>query len=650
MPKRGDIPSTTTPNNGLIYTGVRSPSSIQGKCRDRHVVVWPPWFGRNRRSPLWSIAIVPGLIRTKGARRHKYREVIAVPFPIPSSVVDWKAFAASGPIGQPDPVLLEGSLSHMTDANSPPVNLPSSSVGVESSPTLLGHPLGLFLLFCVEMWERFSYYGMRALLVLYLISAISPQPDANGFANPGRGGSKAEASVLYGWYTGLAYLLPMAGGIIADKLIGTHRSMVLGGSIIALGHVVLAVSGFGELAHSQMGLSLFVFGLALIVLGTGHFKPCVSVMVGQLYPEKDPRRDGAFTIFYMGINLGAFLCAFVCGTLGETVGWHWGFGSAAVGMIAGLGMYLLLRSKYLDGIGDAPTERGGATAWSWLLGSIALSAGVACLFHYGFFGVLQSSFDGLGSNANLLVGAVLFAAVLAAAWFTWKQQPEDRGPTASIFIFLVFNVFFWLAFEQAGSSMNVFAAEKTDRHIGSWEMPTTWLQSVNPGVIIFMGPVFAALWTWLGKRKMNPSQPAKIGFGLILLGLGFGVLTWGAATATEAGAKASVLFLLVTYFLHTLGELCISPTGLSYVTKAAPVRHVSLLMGIWFVSSFVANLAGGLIASRVEAIERGEIKLPWHFGGQADFFFLFVVTSLSSGLLILALTPWLKPLTAGRDV
>jgi POT family proton-dependent oligopeptide transporter len=248
-----------------------------------------------------------------------------------------------------------------------------------------------------------------------------------------------------------------------------------------------------------------------------------------------------------------------------------------------------------------------------------------------------------------MIGGLLLASAIAATIFSLKQEPQDRGPTASIFIFMLFNIFFWLAFEQAGSSMNVFAEEKTDRHIAGWEMPATWLQSVNPGVIIFLGPVFAGMWTWLGKRRMNPSQPAKIGFGLILLGLGFGVLTWGATTATAPEARASVLFLLVTYFLHTLGELCLSPTGLSYVTKAAPVRHVSLLMGIWFVSSFVANLAGGLIAAKVEAIERGEVKLPWHFGGQADFFFLFVVTSLSTGILILILTPLLKKLIAGRE-
>ncbi len=532
----------------------------------------------------------------------------------------------------------------MTEEEVPP------PVASSDSRTMFGHPLGLFLLFCVEMWERFSYYGMRALLVLYLIAVVNPEPDAHGFVNPGRGWTKAQASVLYGWYTGLAYLLPMAGGIIADKLIGTHRSMVLGGTLIALGHVVLAVSGLGEMAHNEFGMSMFIFGLALIILGTGHFKPCVSVMVGQLYGEKDPRRDGAFTIFYMGINLGAFLCAFVCGTLGEKVGWHVGFGSAAVGMIAGLVMYLIWRPQFLAGVGEAPTPQGAARAWIWLPICIVIAGAVARFYASGVFGALQDGFNRLETwQSNGLIFGMLWAALIGAILFTLMQSREDRGPTASIFIFLTFNIFFWLAFEQAGSSMNVFANEKTDRHLGGWEMPATWLQSVNPGVIIFMGPLFAGLWTWLGKRRMNPSQPAKIGIGLILLGIGFGILTWGASTAVADGARANLLFLLWAYVFHTFGELCLSPTGLSYVTKAAPVRYVSLLMGIWFLSSFVANLAGGLIASKVEAIEQGKIQLPWHFGGQADFFFLFVVSSIVPGVLILALTPWLKKLIAGRE-
>src|SRR3954451_11647721 len=213
--------------------------------------------------------------------------------------------------------------------------------------TILGHPPGLFLLFLVEMWERFSYYGMRGLLVLYLVTSATGD-------NPGRGWSKEAAATLYGWYTGMAYLLPVFGGLIADKLIGAHRSMLVGGLVIALGHIALAFSGIGGLGQSHLGMSIFVAGLVLIVIGTGHFKPNVSVMVGALYPPGDPRRDGAFTIFYMGINLGAFICAFVCGTLGEKVGWHWGFGAAAVGMVLGLILYVAARPKLLGHIGDAP--------------------------------------------------------------------------------------------------------------------------------------------------------------------------------------------------------------------------------------------------------------------------------------------------------
>ena len=516
--------------------------------------------------------------------------------------------------------------------------------------TLFGHPLGLFLLFCVEMWERFSYYGMRALLVLYLVASVHPKPDASKFVNPGRGWSEEDASILFGLYTGFVYLLPLLGGIVADKLIGTHRSMVLGGIIIAVGHIVLAASGFGELAHNHTGMSLFVLGLVLIILGTGHFKPCVSVMVGQLYPEKDSRRDGAFTIFYMGINLGAFLCSFVCGTLGEKLGWHYGFGSAAVGMIAGLVMYLWLRSRFLAGVGEAPSAVAGARAWVFLPIALLLSGAVAWAYFHGWFGQMQTRLVSLAAwQRNSMILGVVMACLSGAVVFTRKQLPEDRGPTASIFIFLVFNFFFWFAFEQAGSSMNVFTNNHVDRHVGRSEIPTTWFQSVNAGVIILMGPVFSAMWTWLGKRQWKPSQPVKIGLGLILLGLGFAVLTWGASLATLPGAKVSFLFLVGTYVLHTFGELCISPTGLSYVTKAAPAKHVSLLMGIWFVSSFVANLAAGLVASQTKQIEQGKIKLPWSFGGQADFFFLFVVTSLVSGVLILLLTPWLKKLVGNRE-
>ena len=539
------------------------------------------------------------------------------------------------------------------DHNVPPAGFDPQEAG----RTIMGHPPGLFLLFFVEMWERFSYYGMRALLVLYLIKSLHPAPDRGLFQdeiiNPGRGWTEGDANFLYGWYTGLAYALPIVGGFIADKLLGTHRSMVLGSIVIALGHVVLAVSGFGQWAHDETGMAIFIAGLALIILGTGYFKPTVSVMVGQLYPPGDPRRDGAFSIFYMGINLGAFLCAFVCGTLGQQVGWHWGFGSAAVGMIAGLIMYLVGKPYFLKGIGEPPAGKPNVTM-PLMVGSIVLSTVIGYIYFAGGFTWVGDQIRAIQQNPILawtIVIGGLIAVVAASIWFIAIQKPGDKGPTASILLFMLFNAFFWIAFEQAGSTLNVFAERNTDRTIGSWEMPATWFQSFNAGFIILFAPVFAWLWLWLGKRRMNPSQPMKIALGLILLGLGYVVMVYGARESARTDALGNAILvtpmiLTLTYLLHTLGELCLSPTGLSYVTKAAPVRFVSFLMGLWFISSFIANLGGGLIASQVEAIERGELTLPWtkwvSFGGRADYFMLFVISSIGMGLLVMIFTPLLK--------
>jgi POT family proton-dependent oligopeptide transporter len=491
--------------------------------------------------------------------------------------------------------------------------------------TLFGHPGGLFLLFLVEMWERFSYYGMRGLLVLYLV-----QP-AHG-VNAGRGWSRADASLLYGWYTGLAYLLPIVGGWLADRLLGTHRSVVVGGLLIALGHIVLATSGIGSLASTDAGMSVFVLGLALIVIGTGHFKPCVSVMVGQLYPADDGRRDGAFTIFYMGINLGAFLSAFVCGTLGERVGWHWGFGAAAVGMLAGLALYVALRRRLLDDIGRPPAGRDAAVPCG--LGGIAVAAAFALLYHLGALTAVQRAVP--GRAAALALAAIAVALVVR---FVGRLPPSERGRTATIFVFMLFNAVFWLAFEQAGSSLNLFTDLHTDRTLGGFEVPTTWFQSINAGLIFLLAPLFAALWSRLGRRGRDPGQAVKIALGLAFLAFGYVFMVWAGRVAADGTAKASMALVVATYFWHTVGELCLSPTGLSYVTKAAPARWVSLVMGVWFVSTFLANLGGGVVASQVERIERGELALPWHLGGQADFFMLFVVSAGAASALMFLLAP-----------
>ena len=516
--------------------------------------------------------------------------------------------------------------------------------------TILGHPAGLFLLFLVEMWERFSYYGMRGLLVLYLVQSASPTPDASGLINPGRGWSRADASMLYGWYTGLAYLLPIGGGLIADRVLGTHRSMVAGALLIALGHLVLAASGVGDLARSQLGMTVFVLGLALVVIGTGHFKPCVSVMVGQLYPHGDGRRDGAFTIFYMGINLGAFLSAFVCGTLGERVGWHWGFGSAAVGMLAGLALYMSLRPRFLANIGLPPPGARNLLPATVLAGVVAAVA-FAALYHAGAIAELAAGamrLDAMLGRPWLLPALLTAALVAAAAWFVAGLPPGDRGPTTTIFVFMLFNAVFWWAFEQAGSSLNLFTDMHTDRVLGTFTVPTTWFQSVNAGLILLLSPLFAVLWSRLARRGRDPHQPVKIALGLAFLALGYVFMVWAGVIAADGVTRAPMLLVIATYFWHTVGELCLSPTGLSYVTRAAPLRWASLLMGIWFVSSFIANLAGGLVAAQVEAIEQGTITLPWRLGGQADFFLLFVVAAGAAAVLILVLAPLLDRLAGDR--
>ncbi|WP_005032930.1 peptide MFS transporter [Holophaga foetida] len=494
--------------------------------------------------------------------------------------------------------------------------------------SLLGHPRGLGLLFVVEMWERFSYYGMRAFLVLYLVKALK-WPDAH-------------ATSLYGTYTSLVYLTPLIGGYLADRVIGTRRSLVLGGAIIALGHFCLAFNG----------MTAFYLGLGLIIIGTGFFKSNAATMVGQLYRPGDSRRDAGFTIYYMGVNLGAFLGPLLCGLLAEKVGWHWGFGAAGVGMVAGLATYLVYREKYLPGIGQrvggqqsATTQEHGTTDGRMMVhGAIGAVVGAVVAW-------ILSGAAWYPILLGVAVGVAVAVTVLGS-------HGDERKRVLGIFLTAFFVVFFWTAYEQAGSSMNLFA----DRHTAlpslfGWTMPATWFQWFNPVMIIVLAPVFAGLWGFLGRRGKEPSTPIKMVFGLFLLGIGFLFMVKGGRIV-DGGAQASAWWLTLAYLFHTLGELCLSPVGLSYVSRLAPARYASLLMGAWYLANTIANKLSGALAglTPTPGVERAGAAgvgfagyLQQVTATNAGFFSLFVVIGLVGGALMLLFVPLIKRLTASAD-
>jgi POT family proton-dependent oligopeptide transporter len=444
--------------------------------------------------------------------------------------------------------------------------MPSSHPPAAASDHFMGHPKGLFLLFATEMWERFSYYGMRALLVLSLVAGVEA-------ANPGFGWSQADALRLYGLFTGFVYFTPLIGGWLADNYLGQRKSVIIGGLVMAVGQFTLSAAIPGN-------LNLFYVGLVILVIGNGFFKPNISTMVGDLYPEGDARRDGAFTIFYMGINAGAFLAPLICSTLGEdpTYGWRAGYFAAGVGMMLSVVIQLVLAKRYLGDIGVKPAAQ----------------------------------------------------RALAQSGGTKKPlTPEETDRLRVIFMLFVFVVLFWAAFEQAGGLMNIYANEKTDRFIGGFEVPAGWFQSLNPLFIVVLAPLFSLAWSRLGDLGKSPSTPRKMVLGLILTGFGFLAMV-GAVYDQAAHGKASMWWLVIAYFFHTTGELCISPVGLSMVTKLAPLRLASLMMGVWFLINFVANWLAGIIGSYAESL--GELSI---FSGLAITLFLFAaILWLLSGTLV----------------
>jgi POT family proton-dependent oligopeptide transporter len=476
--------------------------------------------------------------------------------------------------------------------------------------TFFGHPRGLATLFFTELWERFSYYGMRALLILFMTAPV---------AAGGLGFDTGKAGIIYGTYVGLVYFTAVPGGWLADRFLGQRRATLYGGVLIMLGHICLALPF----------LATFYTGLGLIISGTGLLKPNISVMVGQLYSEEDRRRDAGFSIFYMGINLGAFFAPLVCGWLAQSQefrgmlaragltpasAWHWGFGMAAIGMFFGLVQYLG-GWKYL---GDAGMHPGGArdpatraanrrTLTRW---SIGIGVFVVLLLGAVLAEVVRITPAMIGNAVGvaLLAVTVLFFGRLFGSG---EWTAAERKRLITIAVLFVASVIFWAVYEQAGSTLNLFAERATDNTILGKERPAAWYQSLPAIYVILLAPLFAWLWIRLGSRE--PSSPAKFVLGLVLVGAGFLVMS-PAASIASSGVKVSPAWLVVTYLLHVMGELCLSPVGLSATTKLAPSRVVGLMMGVWFLSLALGNYLGGLIAAQYEAI-----ALPTLFGVVGGF-------------------------------
>ncbi len=441
---------------------------------------------------------------------------------------------------------------------------PTAQPAPPSDKRILGHPPGLFILFFTEMWERFSYYGMRALLVLYMTDYLLIKPEVGAHVmgyDTIKGGLEwlfgplavqPFASQIYGLYTGFVYFTPFFGGLLADRVFGQRKTVVLGAILMAIGHFLMASE------------RLFFPALLFLILGNGCFKPNIATQVGGLYPPGDPRRDRAFTIFYMGVNLGAFFSPLICGTLGQKVGWHWGFAAAGVGMVAGLIIYL------------------------W--GQRYLAA----------------------DHLTLMKREHIKEAPLTR---------EDWKKIGALVVLCALNIVFWGVYEQQGNTMQLWADRRTDWLILGWELPSTWFQAFNPAMIFIFAPLLNILWAWQNRRGKEPSSIAKMALGCAILGISFFVMV-AAANVIPAGQRGSVGWLLGATFIYTIGELYLSPIGLSLVTKVAPARMVSMLMGMWYLSSFFGNYLSGFVGTFYE-------KMPKSF-----FFALCSALALTAGLAI----------------
>jgi POT family proton-dependent oligopeptide transporter len=456
--------------------------------------------------------------------------------------------------------------------------------------TIGKHPRGLKVLFFTEMWERMSYYGMRGILVLFMTASIS---------DGGLNFNNASASALYGIYAASVYLATLPGGWIGDNILGQQKTILYGGITIMLGHLSLAIPGINS----------FYIGLVLVVLGTGLLKPNISAMVGNLYEKNKDLRQSGFTLFYMSINLGSIIGFFICGYLGENIGWHYGFGAAGIGMALGLIQYIY-NIKLLEGYGVKPFNEINIKRKSKynkiIIGTLLL---ILIITVSGLFGVWTINPIPFANMLTVVITLISLSYFLYIFIFG-KLNKNEKKKVTMIFVLFIGAALFWSGFDQAGSSFNIFAKEYTDRMVFGWEYPASWLQILNPLFVVILSPFMSYLWIFLGKKMLDPSLPFKFGLGLIFMAIGFLVIAAGAQIALSEGL-AGAKWLLITYLLHTVGELTLSPIGLSAISSLSPKKYMGQMMGVWFLASSLGAIIAGLLSS--QATNDGLASMPGLF-------------------------------------
>ena len=499
------------------------------------------------------------------------------------------------------------------------------------------HPKGLYVLFATEFWERFSYYGMRAIFILYMTKMLF-------------NGDKALSSTIYGSYTGLVYLTPLIGGYVADRYWGNRKSIFIGGILMALGQFLMFLSA-SSVANNGLAVSFMWGGLAFLIFGNGFFKPNISTMVGQLYEDHDMRKDSAYTIFYMGINAGAFLSPLVCGYLGEKVDFKWGFLAAGIGMIISLIIFYFTKDKYVispsgEQLGvkpnkardneDGSANAGGAFSSQQIL---ILFVGIVALFSLFHF------YSGIDIWGSMIYSMTIVAPFVIITDKSLTKVEKER--LWVIIVLMIFVVFFWMCFEQAGASLTFFAEEQTNRNIMGWVMPASYFQSFNAGFIILLAPILTMFWAWLNKKGIEPASPRKMSIGLAFLAFGYLFIAMGAKSIPAGGA--SIIFLTGLYFLHTIGELWLSPIGLSMVNKLTPARFTSLMMGVWFLAIATGNKLAGLFSSLYPDAKTNYFPtlLGIHINDLYTYFIVFVGFSGIAALIVFLLSRKLENMMGG---